>query len=239
MKKPAPNLALIAVVAVVAVGCDATGPESASDLVAWWSFNDELTADNSGNGYDVAAYGAATDEGIIGHAAALTGADYLVAEAGPTPEAGGARSISLWFYKASGLISGDYESLVWQTGALTLDIRGAEAPFDLHLAVESDAGTVTSVVADQSVVPGQWHHVIAVMSNDGADAGLRLWIDRARSEAALLPEAVAQTEHPLVFGKSEESPGTPRYFNGRLDEIRLYNRALNQADVNQLFSEAD
>src|SRR5690606_27888085 len=126
--------ALIPLLVLIA-GCDATTPESTSDLVAWWSFNDELTADNSGNGYDVAAYGAATDQGVIGYAAALTGADYLAAESGPALE-DGERSLSLWFYKASGLISGDYEALVGQTGALTLDIRGAKSPFDLHLAVE-------------------------------------------------------------------------------------------------------
>ncbi len=41
--------------------------------------------------------------------------------------------------------------------------------------------------------------------------------------------------NPLFIGRNQD-PGYPYYFKGIIDEIRIYKRVLNQAEVSALFS---
>lgn len=79
----------------------------------------------------------------------------------------------------------------------------------------------------------QWHHVAAVRNN----GSLSIYIDGVFRYST--PEGATNPSYPLnmiagAFSWGGYSP--PRYnpFNGKLDELRIYNRALSAAEISQL-----
>jgi hypothetical protein len=72
----------------------------------------------------------------------------------------------------------------------------------------------------------RWYHVAAAW--DGAEA--RLYVDGERRET--VPLAVAappQDGRPLIIGA--DAPGVLEVFAGKIDDLRIYNRALSDAEV--------
>ena len=91
----------------------------------------------------------------------------------------------------------------------------------------------TGVVNDN-----QWHHVAAVMTDDGSpDAGeIMLYVDGLLQTTANSPGVIdtPQTNDVLI---GAFSTGTPAgFFNGLLDDVKIYNRALSGPEVLELQS---
>ena len=222
------------------IACDTMPPTGGQSLVAHWGFNDSIAADNSGNGNDVAAFGATTDEdGVVGRAALLGGSDYLMGRA-DNYNIDDELAVSFWFKKASGLITSDFESLLWQTAAgapgqpgITVDVRGTEPPFDVRFGVSTSSDPNAHVMVTGVVMPGRWHHVVAVVG----EGALQLYVDGATASEVTLESTLSGSAEPIHFGKADASD--ERFFNGRLDEIRLYQRQLDPSDVARLFAEGN
>jgi gliding motility-associated-like protein len=77
----------------------------------------------------------------------------------------------------------------------------------------------------------QWYHIAVVANNNQ----VQLYIDGNLTATFVAPSGTftSSTSNPLTIGKSD--PGLTGYFNGKLDEIHLYDRALSAADVVTLF----
>ena len=146
-----------------------------------------------------------------------------------------------WFKKAGNQITSDYESLMWQStpGAsgpsFVVDIRGATEPFDIRFSVMTTADTLAYVTIPAGVTPGSWHHVTAVVD----DAHLRLTVDQSATELTLMADGAQKSEAPIYFGRVDDGGSSPRFFNGHLDEIRLYRKTLSQPDIDLLFAEGN
>ncbi len=234
------KLAALALAAFL-YGCDSAPSFEDGQLLAHWSFNDEVTADNSGNGTEVSAFGAISDSaGVIGRAIQLNGSDYLVGRLGDR-FMDDERAVSFWFKKAGNQITSDYESLMWQAGpgasgpSFVVDIRGATEPFDIRFSVMTMSDTLAYVTIPAAVTPGSWHHVTAVVD----EAHLRLTVDQSASDLTLMTDGVQKSEAPIYFGRVDDGGNSPRFFNGHLDEIRLYRKTLSQPDINLLFAEGN
>jgi hypothetical protein len=104
---------------------------------------------------------------------------------------------------------------------------------DQHLVLESPArGEPQRLVSRTTVAANQWYHV-AVTKND--------------DEIALYLNGVLEVRKPLsadeAYGVTEDSDGfylgatkdRRRFFQGKLDEVLFYNRALTGTQVRQLF----
>lgn len=83
------------------------------------------------------------------------------------------------------------------------------------------------------VVDGQWHHIAAVADRDG---GTRLYVDgKLDGEAEATDTIDISNDSPLVLGKShQKGAGSRRFLHGYLDDVRLYNRVLTEAEVAEL-----
>jgi len=88
------------------------------------------------------------------------------------------------------------------------------------------------ISGDTVVAASEWHHVCGTY--DGED--LRLYIDGAEDPAGPVPEAAGVTtdDYDVLIGENQERPG--RYWDGMIDDVRIYNYALNSTEVAQLFS---
>jgi Concanavalin A-like lectin/glucanases superfamily len=93
-------------------------------------------------------------------------------------------------------------------------------------------GTVLKPYGGDFIKKGKWYNVL--YTNDGKTA--RLYVDCLLKYTVTFPETFTNTED-LFFGKSDDDL-FPFWFNGDLDEIRIYNRALNNQEITSLCSDS-
>jgi hypothetical protein len=77
------------------------------------------------------------------------------------------------------------------------------------------------------------HHLMIDYDGSGKASGIRLYVDSKPVESEVLKDQLKgefRTSVPLETG--DKSLGTP--FEGRLDDLRIYNRTLNGAEVEEL-----
>ena len=84
-----------------------------------------------------------------------------------------------------------------------------------------------SATYDRALTPG-WHHLVAVREKDR----LGLYIDGTRVAQSTVFDPTAYdltTEAPLKIGFGQHD-----YFNGRMKDLRIYNRALGSDEISEL-----
>jgi len=141
-----------------------------------------------------------------------------------------ARTVSLWVKTSA---SGVYQALVqW----------GADATGQLWMLRLLTDGTVTvaayggGVQSTQTVVDGQWHHIAAVLDEGQTDSGqIRLYVNGQLDAAPYAGTCTVNTSltMPVHIGVwNQYSTGNKvNYFQGLMDEVRIYERALSAAEV--------
>jgi len=93
----------------------------------------------------------------------------------------------------------------------------------------SDANSLTLTNLNTKAQIGQWYNV--VFTYDGALA--KIYINGALQETAAKTVTFTPNNFDLYIGSSS-NPTFPFYFNGVIDEIRIYNRALPAGAIKQL-----
>lgn len=96
-----------------------------------------------------------------------------------------------------------------------------------------------AVVASSAVAPnGTWQHLVAVLNQP---AGImKLYINGAEAASATPRPTVVNTTHEVSIGARKNS-GSANYdlnFDGRIDEVAIYNRALSPAEIAAHFNAA-
>jgi hypothetical protein len=84
------------------------------------------------------------------------------------------------------------------------------------------------------VVDGNWHHLMAIY--DGQT--LTTYIDGIKDDSVPYTEGMLPNDSPLYIGVDPDVWGSAywgaRNFRGDLDDVRIYNRALSETEVQQL-----
>ncbi len=201
------------------------------DLVGHWTFDDgggSTAADLSGNGNDAVVNGARWVEGRIGGALRFEGKGEKV-EA-PDREAlrlVGDFTIAFWMRKESeckdwirmvGKGAGNERTFgVWQFSDMKKGIKFQQAGMGQWFDVDS-AGVVET---------GQWAHIAAMIRGNRGT----LYINGVKDSEKDRGQAPPASQSPLTFGSAPEHSS----FNGCLDDVRLYKRALNPEEVKALY----
>lgn len=133
-------------------------------------------------------------------------------------------SVSFWF-RTSGF--GSYwlvEKYNWtvEAGFYIYINNGA---MGLHGRDGSGLGIAPSPVGLYN--DGQWHHVVGIV--DGNDWILYVDCEKIQHVTTTTSNPDISVDYPLTFGR--HTYGTSNYFEGELDEVRLYNRVLNDEEV--------
>jgi hypothetical protein len=121
---------------------------------------------------------------------------------------------------------------------------GNFAGFSLHmfnehfsfLANAADMTVKQSARSTTQVVAGVWYHVAGTY--DGAQ--IALYVDGAQEDASPYDQPLYLGDRPVFLGRSGEcgGPGEDNYdgpMDGWLDDVRIYDRALNAAEVTALY----
>ncbi len=215
-----------------------------TDPVAYWKFDEgggSTALDSSGNGHSGTIQGAAYVAGISNYSLSLNGSSSHVfasdALAGGTSGAGldvGTRdwTVSAWIKTgASGMV---VTKMGW-IGGSNPDGWGMSVSGNGTLGAvlhKSSIGTVNIFAGDGKIVnDGQWHH-IAVVFNRAAN--LVRYVDGGASGTQnsltfLAGQSVDNTMQ-LRIGARDQA-GDEIFFNGLIDEVRVYARALSPAEI--------
>jgi chitodextrinase len=196
-------------------------------LVGAWGFGEgtgSTAADASGNGNTGTITSAAwSTQGHSGNALSFNGTSSVVRVAGTTSlNPGGALTMSAWIRPTA-------SSAGWRT----ILARQADVYF---LMAGSDAGTlrpagggtmgtsVNYVTGPTALAANAWTHV--AVTYDGAM--LRMFINGTQVSARANGGVIPATTNPLWIGGNQPYG---EYFQGLIDDVRVYNRALTALDI--------
>jgi hypothetical protein len=90
-----------------------------------------------------------------------------------------------------------------------------------HFGVSTQTYLNGSVAVDS----GQWHHVACVY--DGSK--MSIYVDGKLDDSWEQPGPIGSNKFPVCIGENIELTG--RYFNGLIDDVRVYTYALSENEI--------
>ncbi len=219
-----------------------------ADLVGLWRFDETsgtIAHDGSGNGHDGTLIGNPKwTAGRIGGALDFDGSDDLV-ELGAFDVLGPGITLAGWIKPRSFAISDGRvitkadewgENNHWWM--LSTIASGGEIRLRFRLKTEGQS-TTTLIASSGPLVTDEWQHAAATW--DGA--AMRLYLNGEETGSTPMGGSAVATDPAVSAAIGSQpsdafAPATPghvaKYFDGLIDDVRLYNAALNQAEVQLL-----
>ncbi|MFL2928622.1 MAG: LamG-like jellyroll fold domain-containing protein [Opitutales bacterium] len=204
-----------------------------SNLDSWWKLDETSAttiADSSGSGSSShTAVLIGTDgsnnwsAGKFGNALTLDGTNDYAFTSGYKGITGTTRrTLSLWF-KTSTANKPILQYGAAGTGTLfKVSINGS------GVAVV-DLGNVT-ITGGSGLANGAWHHLAVSVPESGNSGGVKLYINGSASSGSGSTAVNTNAANDLKIGTDGSA-----YFNGQLDDVRLYNAELNSTVVGQIY----
>ena len=210
---------------------------STEKLIAFYPFNGNAI-DESGNGNDGIVYGATltTDRfGVPNKAYFFNGiSSYIYIPDAEILKITNQISMSAWFKTNStkvfsGIIC-KANPLAPRTGYLMDidDYQKARADICVDHPVN-----FCRIMSEKTVVDDQWHFMAAVY--DGSV--FKLYLDGFLEIEKEFLYGIGSNNEPLLIGWDENTWLSDRHFYGKIDEVRIYNRALDSIEINRLYGE--
>jgi|GEM_PF-1936080 len=203
-----------------------------------WSGAIDEVQDSTGNGNDgVASGGADTiSAGHLCRAGEFDGADdFIEMGAGTLDALRGTASLSFWIktsqtgddtgWRAPGIAgveeAGGSDDIFWGW----LDGSGR-----IGLSVANDFSTKSTIAINDDV----FHHI--VLTRDAVAGTYEIYIDDVLNNSGTLPGGTIGNLFSSI-GRIEDTGGSEEYFQGTLDELKIFSSVISSADVTTLFNE--
>ncbi len=198
-------------------------------LIGWWKFDEkkgDKAADSSENNNTGMLRGDPTwmpSEGKIGGAIKLDGdGDYIEITNEAVFDITGPITVAAWVNINS--INSEWAGIVTKgDSAWRISTVFAEKRF--HFAVTDSVWSNGQI----SVGANQWHHVVGVY--DGQQ--YRTYIDGKLDISQPWAGGITTNDYPVCIGENIELTG--RCFNGLIDDVRIYNYALSEDQITELY----
>src|SRR5262249_47856120 len=210
---------------------------TAPGLVAAYGFSEgsgATTADASGNGNSGTLSGAGwTAAGHSGNALSFNGSGAFVDLGnGATLQLSGSMTVSAWIRAAAfpfddaAVVSKRTSSKVGYQLDTTIDT----GPRTIGFKLTTPTGAMMARYGASALQLNQWYYVTGVY--DAAAQTLDVYLKGALDRGTLLgPVASAQQNSALNVNIGRRAGAVGYAFNGTIDEVRLYNRALSPAEI--------
>jgi hypothetical protein len=213
--------------------------KSTSGLIGLWSFNGQdvrgtVAYDRSGQGNNgTITGGPRAVPGKVGQGFEFSNSKSIVLSTSAFDLTSSSFTISAWFKTVStGSNLGIYTKSgassrikLYQTGGSTLRFR----------LVNSSAVGVSIDTSGININDGAWHQVAATF--DFSNAAGVVYIDGVSRGSGTGPSGDLDAS-PSVHLLGQGDGGNAESWNGSLDELRIYNRALTAAEVLQLYTQS-
>ncbi|MDO8522948.1 MAG: LamG domain-containing protein, partial [bacterium] len=202
-----------------------------SGLVGFWSFDGKdisnLTAlDRSGQGNNgTLTNGPVRTIGKLGQALDFDGSnDYVNVGDHSSLDLGDVLTYSLWVKRDRSSFS-TYEVLM-SKGAGTFVLV-----FTVDNTVSANKHSSGEIAeSNQAISDGAWHHIVAAKNGS---AFFKIYIDGIDRTGSVTDKTLTNGDSSLRLGT--ESPVAGNYFDGSIDDVRIYNRALSADEIKRLY----
>jgi len=197
--------------------------------VAHWTFDEgagTVALDSSGNGNDGIFVGDPQwVDGVIGGALEFNGDDYLDCGNGPSLQIQDAITISFWFNVDA--FQNTWEGFLAKGDNSYRVSRGPGTGDATHMGISgTSAGDGNGWFNGNSIVTGGvWHHFAGTY--DGAEG--RIYIDGVLDATSPGTGQINISDYNFYIGENAQATG--RFLHGILDDVRIYNQALSQAEI--------
>ncbi|QLH80613.1 DUF7266 family protein [Halosimplex pelagicum] len=144
----------------------------------------------------------------------------------------GTSSLSAWVQTTD---TGDPQT--WQSpGILGVEENGGTDDIfwgwiDQFGQIGIQAGDSAAAMSSTEIDDGQWHHV--AMTYDASSGQAQVFVDGDLEDSVTTRPGPIGTDFGSI-GRIEDTAGSPEYFDGRLDEVRSYDRVLSASAVEEL-----
>ncbi len=143
-------------------------------------------------------------------------------------------ALSLWFKQSGGVADQRLWSLGDGTNKVMYLTPNAAAGGALRFVISD--GTTTQTLDGPAIPANTWKHVAVVFSGNTCALYLDGALAASNTAMALLPDSL---NAPLMENANYLGRGNAgNYFQGSLDDFRVYNKALSAAEVTNLFTTA-
>lgn len=198
-------------------------------LVAYWKFDEgsgTTAADSSGNNNTgTLTNGPTWTAGKVNSAVSLNGTNQYVA-LGSDLMASGDRTACAWAYLAAPMANISWQS-IFNSVYFTVQYFFANGTYSLE--VTSDNNHLVSYSLPSSPV-GVWNHIYVVRPG-GPGLNATLYVNGVNVAAD--SDGDPNTAFNLDIGGNTNNP---IYFNGKIDEVRVYNRLLTDQEIKRLYN---
>jgi VCBS repeat-containing protein len=198
---------------------------STTGLVASYNFDDGTATDKTGLGHNGTLGGAVSAQGIYGNALSFNGtSNYVtIADANDLDFTTG-MTLEAWV-RPTALTS--WRSLLLKQGpqGLVYAMYGSD-PASKSVGLVRISGVDRDVVATNPMPLNAWSHV--VVTYEKAEGMLRIWVDGIPVDDRAVTGDITTSTGALYMGGNQF---WGEYFNGRIDNVRFYNRALGIVEI--------
>ena len=206
-------------------------------LVGSWSFDEgggDIARDTAG-GVNGTIHGARWTDGIVGRALEFNGRDdYVVCEKPLSLSAGSGLTVCAWIYPRSGRWAGivdkgdkpavhDDFGLWFNDGAVELSFNWPER-WNIFPNGDRFISPKGMPLNEWSFAAGTWNGEEVTLSINGRTCAVFPWTEGPHLSGAL-----------LYFGVNPA--GADEFFHGKIDEVRIYNTALSEDEIRQLYEQ--
>ena len=207
-----------------------------SGLVSYYSF--EIDANDEISGNDGVVTGAVNKKGKVRSGYEFDGdGDYIKVDDSSSLDTNGDYTLSMWIYNAAG--SNTYPTLINRRsqsdshGYLWIFTGSTD---ESRIRFQYNNGSkMTEVAWSSALGKDVWNHAVFVYA-DSADT-ITLYIDGISRGSKSAPNVADITAEDLYMGTYQ---GNSAYtFEGKLDEVGLWNRALSTDEINELYDYGD
>ncbi|MEM6362931.1 MAG: DUF4347 domain-containing protein, partial [Planctomycetota bacterium] len=142
----------------------------------------------------------------------------------PSLDISGDFTVAFWYNSTD---SAGIEQLVGQYSVGNGFYVAKTSSGNLQFLVDGDSGIVANQYTGGFINDGNWHHVVAFRSGDT----FQTYVDGVANTASTQAVGTVTSTEPFLVGGTTSSD-----YDGKLDDVRLYTRALASDDVAALFA---
>jgi len=210
--------------------------------VGVWSFDRYQSSiiDLSGYNNHCTVYGAVEAEGIMRKALSFDGTDdYLNCGNGGSLNINGSFTVEAWI-NLNILPTVQHDGIIQHmNGCVTNGYFLAFYGSNLVL-VSGSGGVNPGDFSTGPITPNKWHHIALVWESTGiSNSNQKIFIDgKQNKERNINIPTPAARISPLYIGRITECWASPYlYFNGLIDEVRIYGASLTSGEIKKHYTE--
>jgi len=213
-------------------------------LVASWPFNGNAN-DESGNGNHGLVTGAtytANRAGVSNHAILLDGTSDHITVANSANLQVTSLTLCGWinYAEASGIGEEGMQSILskWyrihscdQESDTYIAVLSSQTS-SVHLATASSVYHDAAITSDESIVEDEWVHFAYIHDEN---QGGKIFLNGIESGSNSTSGQICSATHVLLIGADSNLGSLWRFFDGKLDDLAIWNRALSPAEISIVY----